>query len=78
MKGKGGRESRAHGVEEQRERGGTMRLGLKKKEGKGIQGACGGGAKRTKGYNEVRVEEKREEGNPGRMRWRSKENKGVQ
>ena len=72
------KESRAHAVEEQRERGGTMRLKLKKKEGKEIQGAPDGRAKRTKGYNEVRVEEKRGEGNPGRMRWTSKENEGVQ
>ena len=65
-------------MEEQRERGDTMRWELKNKEGKGIKGTCGGRAKRTKGYNEVGVEEKREKGNPGRIQWRSEENKGVE
>ena len=78
MKEKGGRESKAHPMDEQRERRGTMRFGLKKKERKGIQGACSGGAMSTRGYNEVRVEEKRWEENPGRMGWRNKENEGVQ
>ena len=50
---------------------------MKKKDEKRIQGACGGGAKRTKGYNEVRNEEKRGEGILGRMGCRSKENEGV-
>ena len=44
MKKKRGRESRAHEVVEQRERRGIMSWGLKKKEGKGIQGVCGVGA----------------------------------
>ena len=51
---------------------------MKKKEGKGIQGTSGGGAKRTKGYNEVRNEEKRGEGILGHMGCRRKENEGVQ